>query len=44
MAKKQTKKVAPKKATKEQIIKTDDLPKLNFGEAIRAMLKAKKKE
>ena len=42
MAKKQAKKTAPKKAAKKKIIKTDDLPQINFGEAIRAIIKAKK--
>lgn len=44
MAKKQAKKAAPKKAAKKKVIKTDDLPDLTFGEAIRTLLKPKKKE
>ena len=41
MAKKQVKKAASKKAAKK-IIKTNDLPQVNFGQAIRAIIKAKK--
>ena len=41
MAKKKTKKVVPKKANKK-VIKTNDLPNLTFGEAIRTILKSKK--
>lgn len=40
---KKTKKAAPKKAAKK-IIKTDDLPNITFGEAIRTILKGKSKE
>lgn len=40
MAKKKAKKVTPKKVAK--IIKTDDLPQISFGEAIRTILKTKK--
>lgn len=38
--KKKSKKPSKKKADK--IIKTDDLPKISFGEALRAITKAKK--
>lgn len=41
--KKATKKAAPKKAA-EKIIKTDDLPEITFGQAIRIMVKPKAKK
>ncbi len=41
MAKKKTKKATSKKVAKA-IIKTDDLPNISFGEAIKAIIKIKK--
>jgi hypothetical protein len=43
MAKKKAKKVVRKKAAKK-VIKTNDLPNITFGEAIRTMLKANNKK
>ncbi len=45
MAKKKTTKAATKKtAINKSKIKSDDLPKLKFGEAIRLIVKKKKDE